>query len=330
MPPRHLPSSARLIALAAAVCLSLGLLPAGSGAAALTPSAAEARRQAASLQQRMEKATEDYDLATVLVARSQQREKSLRAGLAAQQARLAAYGKQVGEFAAATYRSGRIGVVNSLLGTGSPQEFLDQMSTLDNLSRTQRAQLNRLVAARRTLDRQYQQIKGELAAQRRQQQTLRSSKTGIERDLAKWAVLNGQLNPRASRSGRPPIGATYTGAATGNARTALKVAAAQLGKPYVWGAAGPESFDCSGLTMYAWRAAGVSLPHSSRLQYNSGPHVARAALQPGDLVFFGSPISHVGIFVSGDTIIGAPTAGDVVKYQSISGMGKPYAGAIRP
>jgi cell wall-associated NlpC family hydrolase len=103
-----------------------------------------------------------------------------------------------------------------------------------------------------------------------------------------------------------------------------------MGKPYQYGAAGPSSFDCSGLTMYSWAAAGVSLPHSSSMQSHSGRQVSRTDLQPGDLVFFGSPISHVGIFVSGDTIIGAPTTGDVVRYQSISGMGMPYAGAVRP
>ena len=109
---------------------------------------------------------------------------------------------------------------------------------------------------------------------------------------------------------------------------AVRTAYAQLGDPYVWGADGPSSFDCSGLTMYSWAAAGVSLPHSSRAQYSSGRHVARSNLQPGDLVFFYSPISHVGIYIGGGQMIDAPHPGASVRITSISTM--PYSGATRP
>jgi cell wall-associated NlpC family hydrolase len=103
---------------------------------------------------------------------------------------------------------------------------------------------------------------------------------------------------------------------------------AQRGKPYVWAASGPGSFDCSGLTQYAFRAAGISLPHSSRMQSQMGAAVSRSALQPGDLVFFYSPVSHVGIYVGNGQMVHAPTSGDVVKVASIDSMGG-YAGARR-
>src|SRR5205085_4376496 len=103
---------------------------------------------------------------------------------------------------------------------------------------------------------------------------------------------------------------------------------AQVGKPYVWGAAGPGSFDCSGLTQYAYKAAGVSLPHSSSMQSGMGTPVARSALQPGDLVFFYSPVSHVGMYIGNGQMVHASTAGDVVKISSIDAMGY-YAGATR-
>jgi cell wall-associated NlpC family hydrolase len=118
------------------------------------------------------------------------------------------------------------------------------------------------------------------------------------------------------------------GGGSGRAATAVRVAYAQLGDPYRWGAGGPGAFDCSGLTSFAWRAAGVSLPHSSAAQYGSGRRVSRSDLRPGDLVFFYSPISHVGIYVGGGKMIDAPYPGSSVKITSISSM--PYVGAVRP
>jgi cell wall-associated NlpC family hydrolase len=114
----------------------------------------------------------------------------------------------------------------------------------------------------------------------------------------------------------------------GGAGTAVSAAAAQIGKPYEWAAEGPDSFDCSGLTMFAWGKAGVSLPHSSGAQYASLPHVSRAQLRAGDLVFFGSPIHHVGIYEGGGVMINAPETGENVRRDSIGRAD--YAGAARP
>jgi cell wall-associated NlpC family hydrolase len=120
-----------------------------------------------------------------------------------------------------------------------------------------------------------------------------------------------------------PAGLVRPGAAK-----AVQTAVAQIGKPYRWGAAGPDAFDCSGLTMYAWRAGGVSLPHSSRAQYASLPHVARSQIAPGDLLFFGSPIHHVGIYKGGGVMVAAPRTGQTVREQSI--FRRDFAGAARP
>jgi cell wall-associated NlpC family hydrolase len=112
------------------------------------------------------------------------------------------------------------------------------------------------------------------------------------------------------------------------AQVAVDTARAQLGKPYVYAGSGPDVFDCSGLTMYAWAAAGVSLPHNAEAQYQSLPHVSQSELQPGDLVFFGSPIHHVGIYAGGGSMIEAPYTGVNVRYRSI--YRSDYAGAARP
>ena len=115
---------------------------------------------------------------------------------------------------------------------------------------------------------------------------------------------------------------------SGRAGIALQTAMAQIGKPYQWAGSGPNVFDCSGLTMFAWAAAGLFLPHSAAAQYAMFPHVARNALQPGDLVFFGSPIHHDGMYVGGGQMVNAPHTGADVRIQPIDRSD--YVGASRP
>lgn len=97
------------------------------------------------------------------------------------------------------------------------------------------------------------------------------------------------------------------------AKKAVETAYAQVGDPYQWGAAGPDRFDCSGLTMYAWAAAGVELPHNSRAQAGATRSVSRSELIPGDLVFYGQPIHHVAIYIGDGVVIDAPRSGYDVK-----------------
>lgn len=115
---------------------------------------------------------------------------------------------------------------------------------------------------------------------------------------------------------------------SGGAATAVAVAEAQLGKPYVYAGAGPDVYDCSGLTMYAWGKAGVSMAHSATLQYTSFPHVSISQLQPGDLLVFGHPIHHVGMYVGNGTMIEAPHTGANVRFSSI--YRSDFVGASRP
>ena len=103
---------------------------------------------------------------------------------------------------------------------------------------------------------------------------------------------------------------------------------AQIGDNYVFGATGMSSWDCSGLTMRAYASVGVSLPHSSRAQYSSGRHISYSNLQPGDLVFFYSPIHHVGIYIGGGMIVHAANPSEGVLTAPLSSM--PFSGAVRP
>jgi peptidoglycan DL-endopeptidase CwlO len=125
----------------------------------------------------------------------------------------------------------------------------------------------------------------------------------------------------------PEVTASPAPAPTAAAGVAVKTALAQLGDMYGVGASGPDTFDCSGLTMYAYAAAGVTLPHSSRAQSTMGVAVSRAELQPGDLVFFYSPVSHVGIYIGNGQMVHASVTGRPVAVTSVDKAG--YVGARR-
>jgi cell wall-associated NlpC family hydrolase len=127
----------------------------------------------------------------------------------------------------------------------------------------------------------------------------------------------------------PPAATTPTAHAPNpSAQVAVDAALSQVGKPHQWGAAGPDSYDCSGLTMWAWAQAGVSLPHNSSMQYAATPRVEQSDLQPGDLMFFGSPIHHVGMYIGGGQMVEAPYSGQSVRV--VSSSRSDYVGAGRP
>jgi cell wall-associated NlpC family hydrolase len=134
--------------------------------------------------------------------------------------------------------------------------------------------------------------------------------------VAGAGVALSPLPAQASASGGPStatVAAAPAAATTPAAQTVVDAALAQRGKPYVWGGAGPNAFDCSGLTQHAFAAAGIALPHSSRRQSRMGALVSKAALRPGDLVFFYRPVRHVGIYIGNGQMVHAGRSGDVVK-----------------
>ena len=150
------------------------------------------------------------------------------------------------------------------------------------------------------------------AAQTREQ-ALKASESSAQ---GRAAAVNAQLDKAQQKAEADRVG------------PAVQFAMAQVGKAYVYGAAGPSAFDCSGLTMAAWATAGVSLPHSSSAQYSSGRHISESELQPGDLVFYYSPISHVGMYIGNGQIVNALNPGAGVKISGLHDM--PYVGAVRP
>ncbi|MGN6243989.1 MAG: C40 family peptidase, partial [Motilibacteraceae bacterium] len=153
-----------------------------------------------------------------------------------------------------------------------------------------------------------------------------AAKAAAEREAARKRAAR---SPSGGSSGNGGGGSGPVSPAGDAAAVAVQVALAQVGKPYVWGAVGPGSFDCSGLMMYAYGKAGVSLPHYSGDQWNVSRPVPLDQLQPGDLVFFGLPSYHVGMYVGGGMMVNAPNPSEPVRVQSIySEPDPPYAGRV--
>jgi cell wall-associated NlpC family hydrolase len=337
--PVQLPRVAGTAGLATATALAF--LPGSASAAPATP--ADVARQVAALDVQAQAATEDYAQAQLALAEAQRRSDEVQARIAEAQARYDEVRGNLSSFVASAYRGGGRNSLVALVTDGNPQSFLDRAASLDRIARSQsdvlaaaetarhrledaRAEAERELAAQREAAAQVEQEKKRIEATLREQRSILSRLQAEERRRVEAARAAAASPGRASRDrGVVP---TYSGPASGRARVAVEEAHNKLGSPYQWGAEGPNRFDCSGLTMWVWRKAGVSLPHSSRAQYAGGRKVSRAEIRPGDLVFHGSPIHHVGIYIGDGNMISAPRTGDVVKIQYA--FRSDYAGAVRP
>jgi peptidoglycan DL-endopeptidase CwlO len=217
----------------------------------------------------------------------------------------------------------------SLLAAKDPHAALNQMSAFTQLSSSRSQELKAFIASAQRLRREQGQARNALDSVTQHAASLRKQKATVEKAIAKQKDLLIKAGELVSPGGT--TGATYNGPASGPARKALDYAYAQLGKPYIWGGTGPKGYDCSGLTMMAWRAAGVSIPRVVPDQYNATRHVAKADLQPGDLVYFDG-MGHEGMYVGGGRFLHAPHTGSVVKFDSMSNPWyvSHYEGASRP
>jgi cell wall-associated NlpC family hydrolase len=221
---------------------------------------------------------------------------------------------------------------DAVVALAGRQQAIEQATAADKatLSKVQ-GELAQLVAQEqaRLEAQRIAQEKAALAAQLAKQQA-EAAAAAQARQVAAAAATAAASSGRSGLqpvAQRPPVSGGGGGGSVGppipagssKGLIALAFARSQLGKPYVWAASGPDSYDCSGLTMRAWQAAGVSLPHFAAAQYAMIAHVPIANLQPGDLVFFGSDLHHVGIYAGGGQMINAPYTGTVVRYDSIYG-----------
>jgi peptidoglycan DL-endopeptidase CwlO len=225
-----------------------------------------------------------------------------------------------------------ISTVGQIVVSEDPGSFLDTLSTMSSFNDLQSSlltdydtELEALEIRREATDARTKEI-AELTDQLSTEKATVDDKLGEAKDLL--ADLEAEERDRllASRGGITRMPSSVP--ASGRAAAAVSYAMAQVGDAYVYGAMGENAFDCSGLTMRAWAQAGVSLPHSSSAQYGSGPHIAASDLQPGDLVFYYSPISHVGMYIGNGLIVHAANPGTGVAVSGLYSM--PYVGAVRP
>lgn len=343
----HTPVRRTFLALGLAFVTLVAVGPIQASYAEPRPTLREVQQRIAALNHKIELVNEDYAGSRLDLTAAKRRAAVAQSRVRAAQAALAGLKQSMDSLASAAYRAGGNDQFVQLISTSSPQTFLDRVSSLNRIAAGQSSQMAAAATARHRLATVQADAARELSSQRAVAKRMAGQKRQIETALAEQQRLLGSLKAderrklqaqraaaqraaaaaRASRSRSVDL-PTYNGPASGRAAIAVREAYRQLGKPYKWGAAGPDRFDCSGLTMWVWGKAGVSLPHQSRAQYSSGRKVAKSDLQPGDLTYYGSPIHHVGIYVGGGRMISAPQTGDVVKLQNA--LRSDYVGATRP
>ncbi|MFF4184565.1 NlpC/P60 family protein [Streptomyces sp. NPDC001691] len=334
--------AARTAATLALASAATATLFEGSGHAdpRLTP--AQVKAKVDQLYHDAEAATEAYDGTKEQADAAERSLNELRDEAARRTQRLNTARNALGSLAAAQYRSGAVAPELQLILSSDPKRYLDDAALAERAGdrtalavagvRKQLAELDRLHS---TADGKLTELRGKQSALRKQKSDIQSKITSAEALLAQLTAPEraaydasdaAPADARASRSADAPRGPIA--APSSRAAAAVAFAYGALGKPYVWGATGPSSFDCSGLTQAAWRSAGVQLPRTTYTQINAGSRVPRSQLAPGDLVFFYSGISHVGLYIGGGQMIHAPHPGAPVRIAPIDQM--PFAGAVRP
>ncbi|MFJ2816732.1 NlpC/P60 family protein [Streptomyces sp. NPDC087294] len=317
----------------------------GVGHADPNPSPAQVRSAVDTLYRQAEAATEKYNGAKEKADAAEKRLGTPRDEAARRTLKLNSARDALGSIAATQYRDGGLDPALQLMLSGDPDQYLNgakymaytgtrqaaavgvvrqQLREIAELRGDARLQLKALTARQAELKARKKAVTEKLAAARR----LLSRLPAADRTLV--GEHGTSTASRSTTEARPDLTPPGSGAAKppgSRAAAAVAYAYAKLGSPYVWGATGPYSFDCSGLVQAAYRAAGVSLPRTTYAQIGSGRRVPRSELRPGDLVFFYSGISHVGIYVGNGRMIHAPNPSAPVRLAPVDEM--PFAGATR-
>lgn len=307
----------------------------------LTP--AQIKAKVDKLYQEAEAATEKYNGAKEQTAKSRASLDRLREEAARRTERLNASRNALGSIATAQYRAGAIDPGLQLALTSDPDEYLERAALAERVGTRQadaiggvHQQLVEIARLRAEAGERMDVLKARQTELAQHKATVQDRLAAAERLLAEltaeqrasYESSNSGESPADTRADRSAVPRGSLDAPNPRAAQAVAYAYGALGKPYVWGATGPASFDCSGLTQAAWGSAGIALPRTTYTQINAGRRVSRSQLAPGDLVFFYSGISHVGLYIGGGQMIHAPRPGAPVRVASIDEM--PFAGASRP
>ena len=326
----------RALSLVAAAALSITTIALVPGTGVAEPSIEDVQQRVEDLYHEAEAATERANTINLDVEDAQRRLDRLRADIAEQEREFEKLREVLADAAAAMYASGGIDPSMQMMLSSNPDEFLLQAQSLDQVLRSQDADLLRAEVAQLALEQAKTRADQELDRLRDLQAQAQKERDATDAKVAEAEELLSRLKAEererlealqaeradeaaaAARSAPAPA-PTVSSSSGGRGSSAVAFARAQVGKAYVFGAAGPDAYDCSGLTMSAWAAAGVSLPHSSVAQYDVTTRVDANSLVPGDLLFFYSPISHVGIYVGGGMMVHASNPSTGVTLDPLAG-----------
>ncbi|WP_053852996.1 C40 family peptidase [Streptomyces sp. NRRL B-24085] len=321
------------------------------------PSLEEVEKKVDDLYRQAESATDNYNAAKEKTAKQRKQVDTLLDDVAQRTQKLNEAREELGAFAAAQYRTGAAAPdTATFLLADTPQDYFDQTQLMGRLTSRQKGAVDDYVTEQSATMKKRQEASRSLQTLTETQSDLRTAKATVQKKLAdarellseltaqekaRLAAIEQQRQQEAARKAAElarqqaaaqkaaqetaqetaaPQDTTSTAPDSSYATKAAKALAfarAQIGKPYVWGATGPGSYDCSGLTQAAWKAAGVDLPRVTYDQVNAGTTVSLADAQPGDLVFFYDDISHVGLYIGNGMMIHAPKPGAYVREESI-------------
>ncbi len=323
---RKLSRAASLVAATATLALAI---PGGISAAqviAPKPDLKALVAQAKQLEFEINSLSEQYDGLRIQLTRAKANAKIAQQAASRGQAALAVGQQAIAQLAAANYMNSGLDPTFQALTTGDPGQFLSQASAIAEMDQSSGVMVSTLSRQVEQALRDKETAQQQIAAVNALENQMNGKKKLI---LAKIDKVNSAAMKQAmnvfEQTGQYPKVTIPTANTVG--AQALQAAISRLGDPYIWGAAGPTTFDCSGLVMWAYQQVGISLPHFTVSQYNSGVHVARSDLEPGDLVFFFPNISHVGMYIGNGMMIDAPNFGEDVKVQPI--YWSAFVGAVR-
>jgi peptidoglycan DL-endopeptidase CwlO len=323
---RKLSGAAGLAAATAALAL---LIPAADSMAQTTssqPSLTSLVAQAKQLEFQINALSEQYDGLRIQLSRAQADADIAEQAVTRDAGALAIGQQAVAQVAAENYMSAGLDPTLQALTAGNPAQFLSQASTIAEIDQSSSDRFSILSNAENQDLRARQTADQQVAAVKALQAQMNAKKNAIE---AKIDVVNSAAMKQAmaiyTQTGQYPDISIPTESTVST--QALQEALSRIGDPYVWGAAGPGEFDCSGLVVWAFEQEGITLPHYTGDLWESGVHVPRADLQPGDLVFFYPDISHVGIYLGDGLMVDAPDFGETVRVEPV--MWDVYVGAVQ-
>jgi cell wall-associated NlpC family hydrolase len=311
--------------------------------------ATRVKAQVEALDNRVEIAAERYNGASVKHDKLVSEQKKAKKRVVKAQNRIGVLQKNLNTRANDMYRAGPLGIVDVLLGAQDFEQFAATWDILKELNTKDANNTAEMKVVRAEAKSAHAQVTEKERAAAKQLAIMKSNKAQVEAQLAERkrklagveaevAALQAQEEAVRAAASRAAAARYSSGDGGGDANfpppqraprsEIVSVARKYLGARYVWGATGPNTFDCSGFTSYVYRQVGVSIPRVSRDQINAGERVSRKDLAPGDLVFFGSPIHHVGMYIGGGMMIHAPNSGSYVKIAPA--FRSNYVGACRP